>query len=255
MQRDRLGDERFQAFLEVRRRAVPIDLVEDLPVAARRHGPASGPQVVARQQLAHVLEQRLAGKAELEGQVVPEAFDVGLDRGQERHERLGLAGEVQDVVHHHVMQRLDPEPVAREEQLLLRLVPDGIGVHPAQAIEARGPPLGVRAQHDLGVGALGEGSAQRRAQLGVVVDLAVVGDPAAGLVGHRLVPGLRLDDAQPPVAEPHVAALVHPDAGLVGPAMRDEVVHDLEPSPQVGDGPSLQVMYAADSAHRGSRLA
>ena len=59
--------------------------------------PVAHAQEVPRQELADALEERLAGEAELEGEVVLEPLEVGLDRGQEGQQRLRLGGEVEDV--------------------------------------------------------------------------------------------------------------------------------------------------------------
>jgi hypothetical protein len=87
-----------------------------------------------------------------------------------------------------------------------------------------------------------------RAQLAVVVDLAVQDDvQAAVLVGDRLVAALDVDDRQAPAAEtgrtPDVEALV------VGTAVRDRRGHRaqlLEPCPPTAD-------LTADAAQGGLR--
>ena len=92
------------------------------------------------------------------------------------------------------------------------------------------------------------------AELGVVVDLAVVRDPAARLVGHRLVTGARrVDDAQPAVAEADVPALVGPDAVVV-PARDARSGRSSPPAVRRGRGSApAQVDCTADAAHGQSR--
>ena len=164
-------------------------------------------------QLADALEQGLAGEAELEGEVVLQPLEVGLDRGQHRQQRLRLGGEVEDVVDDRVVEGLDPEAVAGADQLLGGLVPDRVGEHPAQPLAGSPCPQRSWARRTTSVSQRGRGSRPPISlrQLGVVVDLAVVGDPAPGLVGHRLVAVLEVDDAEAAVAEADVAALVDPD--------------------------------------------
>ena len=58
---------------------VEVEVVVDLPVALGHDGPVAHAQAVAGLQLADALEQRLTGQAELEGQVVLEALEIGLD--------------------------------------------------------------------------------------------------------------------------------------------------------------------------------
>ena len=72
--------------------------------------------------------------------------------------------------------------------------------------------------------------AEQPAQLDVVVDLAVVGDPVAAAVGHRLVAGLEVDDRQAPVRERRHAVVVHPGRLAVRAAVAQEVVHQLDRS-------------------------
>ena len=92
-------------------------------------------------------------------------------------------------------------------------------------------------QDGLGVGARPvavPGPFERRAQRGVVVDLAVEDDPErAGLVGHRLVAALDVDDAQTPMAQMSPGVVI--EAEIVRAAMADRVGH----SPQGRSGPSL----------------
>ena len=101
---------------------------------------------------------------------------------------------------------------------------------PSSACRQSAPVLLVEVDDRLGVGARAEPVAlglEARAQLGVVVDLAVEGDPdRAVLVGHRLVPGRRqVDDRQPPVAEHHAPVGRLPQAGVVGAAVGHGVAH------------------------------
>ena len=138
-----------------------------MPFRTRRKWPG--------EQLLDALEQRLARERELEREVVGEAVEVGLDLRQEGQQRLHLGGEVEDAVDDRVVERLDPEAVARDEERLRLLVPEREREHAAQPLEAALAPLAVGAQDHLGVGARAEAIlAEQPAQLDVVVDLAVV---------------------------------------------------------------------------------
>ncbi len=112
------------------------------------------------------------------------------------------------------------------------------------------PQRSNRAQHDLGVrrGAKTVG-AQLPAELGKVVELAVVGDPTALLAGHRLVAVLDVDDAQTTVREPHVTVLVDPHAGVVGAAVLDEGAHHLQAPLDAGDLAAIEGDHSTDTAH------
>jgi hypothetical protein len=81
--------------------------------------------------------------------------------------------------------------------------------------------------NDFGIGICVEAMAallQLRAQLGKIVDLAVVYDPrAAVFVEYRLVSARKVDDAKAPHSES--SAILHQDAFIVGPAVDDLVAH------------------------------
>ena len=188
MEGDRVRQQLLGAPLVVLGRVLEVRLEVDLPVALRLHVAVAHAQEMAGEKLLNALEEGLAGERELEGQVIGEPVRVGLDLRQERQQRLHLGREVEDAVNDRVVERLDPEAVPRGEQRLSLLVPEREREHPAQPLEAGLAPLAVGAQDHLGVGARVEAVlAEEPAQLDVVVDLAVVGDPVAGAVGHRLV--------------------------------------------------------------------
>jgi len=72
------------------------------------------------------------------------------------------------------------------------------------------------------------GTFQRPTQRGVVVDLAVKGDPPrAGLVRHRLVAALDIDDAEPPLGQMCPGVVI--EAEVVRAAVSDRLRH----APQV----------------------
>ncbi len=100
-----------------------------------------------------------------------------------------------------VVQRLDAEPVAREEQRLLVAVPQREREHAAEALDAALAPRLPRVHDHFGVAARAEGVPERRQlgdQLLIVVDLAVEDDDdAAVLVVQRLLAGRQVDDRQP----------------------------------------------------------
>jgi hypothetical protein len=222
----RVQDQPGQLVLEVLLGVVEVDFVIDLPVPPDLDLPAAGDQQVAGQQFPHVLEQGLPVQAELEVQVVLERVRVGLDLADEREEGLGLARDVQDVPNLSVVEGLDPEPVAGGKELLLGLVPQAEGEHPAELLDTRLAPLAVGVQDDLGVrGGLESLDSEFLTQLDVVVDLAVERDPIAVPVGHRLLAGTEIDDAEPAVGEADVTAGVGPRPVPVRPAVLLEVVH------------------------------
>src|SRR5207244_12510087 len=112
--------------------------------------------------------------------------------------------------------RTDPQPVARAEQLPLPRIPDGerpLAVEVPHAVLAG---FGVHVQDDLGVRGRGEYVAfarERLAQLDVVENLPVEGDPQAAVgVLHGLVAGGEVDDAPARIGEANWRGGVHPAA-------------------------------------------
>jgi len=150
-----------------------------------------------------------------------------------------------------VAERLDREAVAREDEPPFTLVPERERPHAVEALEAVGTPRRIRVEDDLGVGLRAEASAtalEVAAELDVVVDLAVVGDPEAPLgEAHRLVTcGRRVDDAQAPVGQADSAVQV--DAVPVRAAVNEAGAHAFErglvdrlarPLPDPGDAAHL----------------
>ena len=126
-----------------------------------------------------------------------------------------------------VVERLFPEPVARHEQTPLRIVPDGEGEHPGEALDARLAVDRVRVQDHLGVAPRSEPTPpglELSAQLAEVVDLAVEDDPVpSGGVAHRLPAGYEIDDRQPRHPETDIAGGMDPR--VVGPSVLEEPEH------------------------------
>src|ERR1035437_189003 len=91
-------------------------------------------------------------------------------------------------------------------------------------------------------------------QLDVVVDLAVVRDPVARLVHHRLGPRHEVDDRQPPMGETDAVGGPAPGPFPIGPAVADEMAHCRQPVVEGGDGKAVEVEDACDSAHGYARL-
>jgi hypothetical protein len=155
--------------------------------------------------------------------------DLLLD-ARDDHERLDLAreGEEGSV---DVVERLDPEPVAADEELTGGRVVEREGKHPQEVPEHVLAPLGIPREDHLGVGLEAELvplGHQLGLELAEVVDLAVEDDdePPVG-APHRLVGLVRgVDDRQPPVPEADRA--VEEDAVAVRAAVDQLVVHGLQ---------------------------
>ena len=94
----------------------------------------------------------------------------------------------QPVASPHI-QRLNPQSVSAEDGGPTLRVQQHEAPHPAHALEASRPPLGKRREHHLGV-ALGAKGVTESLQLGteleIIIDLAIVREPVAVAVDHRL---------------------------------------------------------------------
>jgi hypothetical protein len=67
-------------------------------------------------------------------------------------EGADLRGEGEQALPPAHVERLDPEPIHRQEEPAGLAVPDGKGEHPAEPLDARGSVLGIGLQNDFRVG-------------------------------------------------------------------------------------------------------
>src|SRR5216683_289008 len=129
-----------------------------------------------------------------------------------------------------VVEGLDPDTVAGQDQYAAPDIPDRKGEHAVEVAEEAVAPLFIGVQHALGVGVRRHRVAepdQLRSKLGVVVDLPVEDDPQrAVLIADRLVAAGEVDDRQPPATERD--ALANARSFVVGPSMRDARAHPVE---------------------------
>ena len=180
-----------------------------LPVGLRFGSSVDGnPQGVSRRQLFQPAQDRAGSRHHtVQAQVVvqPGRIEAGVHpRGAQQ--RLRIRGKAEKARALRVVQRLDSQPVAGQEQLLRVHVPDGEGEHPGQLFDAGWPPLRVRLEDDLGVSPGTERVALRDqllAQLRIVVNGAVEDDRALRVgIEHRLVGFCReVDDGQAPMTQ------------------------------------------------------
>ena len=167
----------------------------------------AGPQPGSRRQGADatIKGMGLGDVAPQEKPDVAGAVGRGVDAAAGQ-QRLDLGGGLETTAALGDIKRLDAEGVAGQQQAAPRLVPQGEGEHPDQAVEHGDAQTAIQGQQHLGVAAGVEHLAGRlafRPQLAVIVDLAVE-DDAQGPVGagHRLRPGLgQVDDRQPAVGQ------------------------------------------------------
>src|ERR1700730_15067304 len=126
---------------------------------------------------------------------------------------------------HGVIKRLDPETVTSREQQAIAFVPDGEGELAAQRVHGASAAILVEVQRDLAVRSAAKGvalSRQRIAGFLEVVELAVDDQPEpAVFVGDRLIPGLKIDDAESRVAESGTPLRRNPDALCIRTAVAE----------------------------------
>ena len=171
-------------------------------------------------------------------------------------QRLDLRGERDAVIVDGVVERLDADAVADQPERLLASVPDGDGEHAPEAMQAVDAPLLEGVEDDLRIGVVrGPGVTperfELRADLGVVVDLAVEDDAqAAVLVGHGLVRRVaQVDDGEPSEPEADARILVHPEPWAIRTPVDHRLAHVRDQArlhPIVG----AQRHDAGDAAHQ-----
>jgi hypothetical protein len=224
------------------------------PVALEPDHAVTDYEPLARQELADVRERGQGRGYEAERQVCGDRVVVQLVADQAaRGHRLQLRAEHHQTVLLSVVERLDAEPVARQETDAAAAVPDGDSVLAAQPPAQLGPVLLPQVRQHLCVAARPEGVAgavQLPTQVFVVVDLAVLGAPdGARLVRHRLVAPVHVHDAE--AARSERDAVVEHEPGVVGAAMADRIGHALEHlRPERGSIRSVDREDSGDSAHR-----
>lgn len=163
-------------------------------------------------------------------------------------ERLNLGGKGEQTPVPVVIKGPDAEPVARGKKGPGVLVPNGEGEHAAEPGQARGPELFVGVEDGLGI-AVGlvsvTGAFEFRAEVGMVEDLAVVGNPQATIfIGHGLLAGGEVDDAETAMAE--VQTIIREEPKFIGSPVRDLGSHPFQDRASSGSaGASKKAYYAA----------
>ncbi len=211
-----------------RTRRIPklLDLESGIASATHRES-------MARHQLANAGKHRLLAAVVAERQILGEKLFIEVRRDLRMLQQgLDFRSEGEQPPVPEVVERLDAQPVARAEEALVRLVPDREGKHSAEPANAFIAILFVGMQNRLGIATAVvavSGALQLRPQVGMVEDLAVVGDPQrAVLVGHRLGAGSEVDDAQATVSESYSVIFV--ETISVRPAVGNDVSHPADRS-------------------------
>src|ERR1700722_1250327 len=126
---------------------------------------------------------------------------------RQREKGLELGGEDESTAMIAVMQRFDAKAVARQKQSMLAGIPDSKCPHSIEPQLTVRSPLRISRKNDLAIRVRDETmaeTAQLLAQLNVVVDLTVIGEPVTSVsIGHRLPgPFGKVNDCEPTMAEP-----------------------------------------------------
>ena len=185
------------------------------PVALLPHGRIDH-EHMARKELGDVLERRLrCGEvAEREIRVDRVVVESRLDQPA-GEQGFQLGGEDDQVASDGVVERLDPEAVACEDEAPSRTVPDGDREHPAQSRGEARPVLLIEMRDDLRIATgLKPMPGEVASDVEMVVELAVLDGPhRAVLVGKRLVASLDVDDRKPSDAQRDSVGQVRPAVG------------------------------------------
>ncbi len=202
---------------------------------ARQHPPDAGEDGVAA-----------GGELQLQQLVARLAHQLGRDEAA-RNQAFGLRREGEALRGLDVIERLDAERIARQDEPPRRRIVQRQRIHAAQPAGEIEPVAAIEMQRQLAIRLGRERRVrQRRPQLDVIVDLGI-GDErrTAGLV-ERLVAGREIDDGEPRLHHADIARAIMP--GAVGPAMKERRLHRLED----GGGGRLAALrhHAGDAAHQ-----
>ena len=206
-------------------------------------------QRMARAQLADTADDAARRRHELVGQVFVEGNRVdALAQRPVPQQRFQFGREDQALPVDRVMERLDADPVPREEQNGTPAVQHGKGEHAVEAIDHVLAPLLVAVDEHLGIGLRDERVSRRDqllAQLAMVIDLPVLDDPDRRVfVVHRLMTAGEVDDRKPAHAEGDAVELL--DTRIVRPSMDHRVAHSRH---EVEPGGRFATSHSTDPTH------
>jgi hypothetical protein len=100
---------------------------------------------------------------------------------------LTSEGKVQHVIYTGVVKRFNPEAITGAKERLLGLVPEGESEHATQVLHTVTSPRAIRLQDDFGIRRRHKAFwPQFSAELSIVVNFAVVGNPITRPIVHGL---------------------------------------------------------------------
>ncbi len=177
------------------------------PVRARRGVAARriDREQVPRRQLVHAAEDRARRRDEVQQQVAREGLRVeSRPRVQRGQDRLGLGAEQEALAFAGVVERLLPEPVARDEQPAPAAVPHREREHAVQAFDDRVAPRAIAVEDHLHVAVGAERVTEQlelATKLALVVDLGVRDQDDAVVRAHGLRAAVDVHDRQARVGQ------------------------------------------------------
>ncbi len=150
-----------------------------------------------------------------------------------------------------VVKRLYAQPIAGNEQRLMRAVPDGKGKHSAQVLDAVFPIFFVQVNDGFRVAVSAITMATRDQLLTqdrVVVNLAIENDPDRSIfIADGLVPGCDIDDAEPSHAQADTSS--SKSAFIVRTAMSHHIAHPTQAG-YIDTLVSPEIKNTCNSTHR-----
>ena len=211
-------------------------------------------QLGSRGEFAHALEYRVRrGRIAIAQEEIQRSR---IDLGPVRHRctnRAHLRAEIQTILIDSVVEQLDSEWIAGENQPPLSRIPDGQAEHAIEAIEHLIAPLLVSVDDDLGVRLRAENVAvafQFTPEFKEVVDFAIENHPNGFfLIRHGLMTARKIDDREPAKAESERSGDVVP---LVIRTSMDDASWSSPRCPGAEQAPGSEVILSANAAHRRS---
>jgi hypothetical protein len=151
------------------------------PIGLLLHAAGRHLEIITGAELTHAREDRARIRDAQQVKKFPERGRVDLGRELRiGKERLHLGGEQEAPTVGDVIERLNANPVARDDEELLAPVPERECEHAVNVVEKSLAPHLIEPQDHLGVRGRAKAAAlslQVRLQLGIVIALAVIDDP------------------------------------------------------------------------------
>ncbi len=224
--------------------------VADVPVGKLGFLPVLENEQAAGQDFPDPAEDRARGRNVLESEEPGQGLEVDVPGNRGLEEGLDLGGEIEPRSDPAIMERFDSQAVAGQDEAAAFRVPEDDGEHPVEGVDEIRSPFLVKMNDDFGIGLRGQDMAPGEeilADLGEIIDFPVHHDPDRPvLVGHRLVTGDEVDDAQ--AAHPQGGLSIDMEALVVGPAVDQGAGHPLEKVRGAGvESPAVD--ESADAAH------